>query len=67
MCLLWYGYFLTVFETEFVYTGSDLSVSKSEYSISDTISIFEYLNHIFMTSASNSILSDIVDIIRIRI
>jgi len=44
---------------------SDLSVSESGYSISDTVS--EYSNRIFMMSISNRILSGMVDIIRIRI
>ena len=47
--------------------GSDLSVSESGYSISDTISVSEYSNRIFIISISNRILSDIVDTIRIRI
>ena len=38
-----------------------------EYSISDTVSVSEYLNRIFMMSTSNPILSDMIDIIRIRI
>jgi hypothetical protein len=41
--------------------------SKSGYSISDTVSIFEYSNRIFMMSIYHRILSDKVDIIRIRI
>ena len=45
----------------------DLSVFESEYSISDSVSVFEYLNPIFMLSISNLILSDMVDIIRIQI
>jgi len=46
--------------------SSRLFISKSEYSISDIISIFEYLNYIFMLSISNRILSGIVETIRIR-
>jgi len=46
---------------------SDLSVSESEYSTSDTVSVSEYLNRIFVMSTSNHILSDMVDIIHIRI
>jgi hypothetical protein len=42
-----------------------MSVSESECSISDTVSVSEYLSHIFMMSTSNRILSDIVNIIRI--
>jgi len=34
---------------------------------SDTVSVSEYLNRIFMMSTSNRILSDMIDIIRIRI
>jgi len=44
-----------------------MSVFKSEYSTSDSVSVFEYLNYIFMMSTSNPILSDIVDTICIRI
>jgi len=44
-----------------------MSVSESECLISDTVFVSEYLNRIFMMSTSNRILSDIVDIIRIRI
>jgi hypothetical protein len=43
------------------------TVSESEYSTSDTVSISEYLNCIFMMSISNFILSDMVDIIFIPI
>jgi len=51
--------------SEFVYRGLDLniSVSKFEYSISDIVSVFEYLNRIFTMSTSNRILSNMVDII----
>ena len=49
------------------FKGFRSAVSKSEYSISDTISVSEYLNCIFMMLISNCILSDMVDIIRIRI
>jgi len=49
------------------FRGSDLSVSESEYSISDTVFVSEYLYCIFIMSTSNHILSDIVDIIYIRI
>jgi hypothetical protein len=44
-----------------------MSVSESGYSTSDTVSVSEYPNHIFMMSISKYILSGIVDIIRIRI
>ena len=44
-----------------------MSVSESEYSTSDTVSVSEYLNDIFMMSTSNPIFSDMIDIIRIRI
>jgi hypothetical protein len=44
-----------------------MSVSESEYSTFDIVSVSDYLNHIFMMSTSNPILSDIIDIIRIRI
>ena len=44
-----------------------MSVSESKYSTSDTVSVSEYLNRIFMMSTSNHILSDMVEIIRIRI
>ena len=44
-----------------------MPVFESEYSTSDTVSVSEYLNRIFMMSISNSILSDMVVIIRIRI
>ena len=44
-----------------------MSVSESEYLTSDTVSVFEYLNRIFMMSTSNPILSDMIDIICIRI
>jgi hypothetical protein len=47
--------------------GSDLSVSESGYSTSDTVSVFKYSNCIFMMSISNHILSGMVDTIRIRI
>ena len=40
---------------------------ESECLISDIVSVSEYLNHIFMMSTSNRILSNIVDIIHIRI
>jgi len=56
-----------LFETKFVLRDSYLSVSEFEYSISDTVFISEYLNHIFMMSTSNPILSDMIDIIRIQI
>jgi hypothetical protein len=59
-------YFPTVFHRIHL-QGLDLSGFESEYSTSDTVSVFEYLNHIFMMSTSNHILSDMVDIIRIRI
>jgi hypothetical protein len=49
------------------FSGSDPSVSESGYSISDTTSVSEYSNHIFMMSISNRILSGMVDTIRIRI
>jgi len=44
-----------------------MSIFESEYLTSDSVSVFEYLNRIFIMSTSNPILSDIVDIIRIRI
>jgi len=44
-----------------------MSVSESECLTSDTVSVSEYLNRIFMMSTSNHILSDMIDIIRIRI
>jgi len=44
-----------------------VSVSESEYSTSDTVSVSEYLNRIFMMSTSNRILSDMIDVMRIRI
>jgi len=44
-----------------------MSVFEFKYSISDTVSESEYLNCIFMMSSSNYILSDMIDIIRIRI
>ena len=47
--------------------GSDLSISESGYSTSDTVSVSEYSNRIFMMSILNHILSDMVDTIRIRI
>jgi len=40
-------------------------VFESEYSTSDTVSVSEYLNRIFMMSTSNHILSDMIDIIHI--
>ena len=40
---------------------------KSGYPTSDTVSVSEYSNRIFIMSISNRILSDIVDTIRIRI
>jgi len=40
---------------------------ESEYSISDTLFVSEYLNRIFIMSTSKRILSDMIDIIRIRI
>ena len=45
--------FPTVFETEFVQRGSNLSISESEYSTSDTVSVSKYLNRMFMMSTSN--------------
>jgi hypothetical protein len=47
--------------------GSDLSISESGYSTFDTVSVFEYSNHIIMMSISNHILSGMVDTIRIRV
>ena len=44
-----------------------LSVSESEYPTSDTVSVSEYLNCIFIISTFNRILCDMVEIIRIRI
>jgi hypothetical protein len=43
------------------------SISGSEYSTSDTVSISEYSNRVFMISISNRILSGMIDTIRIRI
>jgi hypothetical protein len=40
--------------------GLDLSVSEFKYSISDTVSISEYSNRIFMMSISNHILFGVV-------
>jgi len=42
-----------------------MSVFESEYSTSDTVSISvsEYLNHIFIILTSNPTLSDMIDII----
>ena len=48
-----------------VYRSSDLSIFKSGYLIFDTVSVFEYSNHIFMMSISNRILSGMIDTIRI--
>ena len=42
-------------------------VFEFEYSTFDTVSVSEYLNRIFMMSTFNLILSDMVDIICIRI
>jgi hypothetical protein len=42
-----------------------MSVCECEYSTFDTVS--EYLNRIFTMLTSNYILSDMIDIIRIRI
>jgi hypothetical protein len=47
--------------------GFNPSVSESRYLTSDTVFVSEYLNHIFMMSISNRILSGIFDTIRIRI
>ena len=44
-----------------------MSVSESEYSTFDTVSVSEYLNRIFMMSTFNHVLSDMIDIIHIRI
>jgi hypothetical protein len=47
--------------------GFNPSVSESGYLTSDTVFVSEYLNHIFMMSISNRILSNIFYTIRIRI
>jgi hypothetical protein len=47
--------------------GFNPSVSESGYLTSDTVSVSEYLNHVFMMSISNRILSGIFYTIRIRI
>jgi len=39
---------------------SAMFVSESKYSISDTISVSEYLNRIFMMSTSNRILKSYI-------
>jgi hypothetical protein len=47
--------------------GFNPSVSESGYLTSDTVFVSEYLNHIFMMSIPNRILSGIFYTIRIRI
>jgi hypothetical protein len=47
--------------------GLNLFISENGYSTSDTVSISEYLNRIFMMLISNRILSGMVDTIRIQI
>ena len=52
-------------DTDIFRPYSGPSVSESECLTSDTISVSDYLNRIFMMSTSNHILSDMIDIIRI--
>jgi hypothetical protein len=50
-----------------LFRGLDLSISESGYLTSDTVSVFEYSNRIFVMLIPNRILSNIDNIIRIRI